>query len=404
MEFLRREDGAVALIFGLMAIPFIALVGWSVDYFRLIHVRDYLQAQVDSAAVNALLPDEQWELNANHPEQPWRLAMQGELQREYQGDWARNVAIQGNWLSGENKDFRVTASADVPLSFIKLLPGIGDTQAVAVSAVARLNTPDLIYSPPEFTSLSFEAYDFNRLWLYCFWPGRPPADPNLPRRTQMVPIADNGGSVFTPDPGNPRENEPIQDDLLREAYGQRTALGLDQLDTQEQGIWRQIAGGGIGQRKYTYLMPQCPPGSHLSMRLENVRDALQAVRIGSGSPQRWDTGGNRYNHYTDTKPTSGEPDDHLGIQSVTILETVICDTLDQCMNSTMEGGLIPPTQGNRHPQRAPEGCSQGRYMYYGWEDRPPELGGSDRDYDDIRVVMACPEEVWDGQRSVRLVS
>ncbi|WMT85429.1 Tad domain-containing protein [Pelagibacterium sp. 26DY04] len=392
-DLLRREDGVVAVIFAVMAIPFIAMAGWAVDYVRLQHVKDFLQAEADSAALSAL-----------HDEVNWsdvRTAMLAEVGRSYKGDWARQIEVRGQWLSGV--DFEVVAEADVPLAFVKLIPGVGETQHVTATAVARVSEPELRYSPPEFAALEFEAWDFNRLWLYCFWPDRPLNDPTQPRRTQMVPIADNGGSEFIPDAGNPLEDDnPIQDALLRSSYEMRTSLGVEYLDSQEQGIWRQIKSGSIGERKYTYLMPQCPAGSHLSLRLENVYNALQDVREKKITSARWDSGGTRNNYYTDTISERGVADQHTGLGSRNILETIVCERREECVTEDdRPGTLIPPRQTNRNPQRATAGCSNGQYMYYGWEDR---ISGSDRDYDDIRVVMACPEEVRSGERNARLLS
>jgi hypothetical protein len=52
-------------------------------------------------------------------------------------------------------------------------------------------------------------------------------------------------------------------------------------------------------------------------------------------------------------------------------------------------------------------------MYYGWEDRPPGVAGpsgnwthiawTDRDFDDIRVIMECPQYDDQGERFVRLI-
>src|SRR5690606_15926949 len=121
----------------------------------------------DSAALSAL-----------HDEVNWsdvRTAMLAEVGRSYKGDWARQIDVRGQWLSGV--DFEVVAEADVPLAFVKLIPGVGETQHVTATAVARVSEPELRYSPPEFAALEFEAWDFNRLWLYCFWPDRPLNDP-----------------------------------------------------------------------------------------------------------------------------------------------------------------------------------------------------------------------------------
>src|SRR5690606_34401613 len=176
-------------------------------------------------------------------------------------------------------DFEVTAAADVPLAFIKILPGIGETQRVSVSAVARLTNISPVFRAPRLTSLDGDAHDFNRVWLYCFWPDRPENNDNLPRRTQMVPIADNAGSKFEADPGYPDyAKNPIIDGDLREEYLDRTQQGMraDLLDTAKDGIWYRDNDQG-NKRSYVYLMPQCPLGSHLSLRLENVTSALYNV-------------------------------------------------------------------------------------------------------------------------------
>lgn len=415
MDFLRREDGAVALIFGLMAIPFMALVGWSVDYVRLNHVHDYLQAQVDTAALNALQPDEQWEVNARHPDEPWKAAMRGEIEREYQGDWARNIDIAGNWV-GEGY-FRVTANADVPLSFIKLIPGIPDLQLVAVSATAELIKPVEIREPPVNTTLDPEAGDYNRIWMYCYWPDRPANDPSQPKRTHMTPIADNGGSVYTAD-------MTYSDPALLADYNSGN-MGL-----RENGVWERRADSGQS-RQYVYFMPQCPSGSFMSFRLENVRFARgdsnywDSNEQGTNAPPN--SGGDkktgRFNYYTDTYFEEGsDVERYAGLhgpepyvapgQKVDILETILCDTEEQC-DPTHRDSIIPNRQTNRNPQKAAGGCEPGKYMYYGWEDRPPGLSGSsndwqhiawtDRDYDDIRIVIKCPVFTIEGDRHTRLV-
>lgn len=431
MDFLRREDGAVALIFGLMAIPFMALVGWSVDYVRLNHVHDYLQAQVDIAALNALQPDEQWDLIAMRPDAPWKAAMEDEIQREYRGDWARGVDVQGDWVVPLS-DFRVTVSAEVPLAFISLLPGVGDTQRVAVSAVARLVTPDVKRGAPESTFLDSEAGDFNRLWMYCYWPSRPENDPSLPKRTQMVPIADNGNSDFEVDFGvggsNIINDRPV-DGMLRDEFDRVVndyPLGLD---GREKGLWRIKSGAGSSNRKYVYYMPNCTGESRLSFRLENVRFARH-------QPQYWDSGQapnpnsnprqsdghtGRFNYYTDTTFSAEAVEEYHGLihpttgQPVNIVETVLCDTKDQCRKKS-EGGIVPEGK-NRTPQRANGECmstpDKPKYMYYGWEDRPPGQTGDSRgwqdfawtdgDFDDITIVIECPYFEVDGERNARLI-
>lgn len=410
MDFLRREDGAVALIFGLMAIPFMALVGWSVDYVRLNHVHDYLQTQVDTAALNALQPDEQWELIAMRPDAPWKAAMEDEIQREYRGDWARGVDVQGDWVG--DGYFRVTVNADVPLSFINLVPGIPDVQRVSVSATAELVKPTETREPPVNTTLDPEAGDYNRIWMYCYWPERPENDPNQPKRTHMTPIADNGGSVYTAD-------ITYSDPALLADYNSGNQ------NLREDGVWEWRGNAG-GKRQYVYFMPQCPSGSFMSFRLENVRFArTQSNFWDEGAPKNngGDKKSGRFDYYTDTYFNPGDTvEQYAGLhgpaeyvnpgQKVDILETILCDTEEQC-DPTHRDSIIPDRQTNRDPQRASEGCEPGKYMYYGWEDRPPGLSGrardwqdiawTDRDYDDIRIVIKCPVFTVEGDRHTRLV-
>jgi hypothetical protein len=107
--------------------------------------------------------------------------------------------------------------------------------------------------------------------------------------------------------------------------------------------------------------------------------------------------------YTDARLDAGGQEQHGGT-SPHQLETVLCED-PQCAQP-LNGGTIPGNnQRHRIPQKA-QGCSPGKYMYFGWEDRPPRnqggdgsgaphpVGtsdpGGDRDYDDIRLIMSCP--------------
>jgi len=416
-DLLRREDGVVAVIFAVMAIPFIAMAGWAVDYVRIQHVKEYLQAQVDSAALNAYVEE------GRTADQQWALvedATLGEISRQYQGNWARDVTLNHHYLSEANDMIEVTAHADVPLAFINLLPGIPDTQRVSVSAVAQFFAAKEVREPPDTSLLDPEAGDFNRLWMYCYWPNRPENDPDLPNRTRMVPFADNGGSTFTADFGEP----PTHGELGR-IYQEKIAshpLGLDGL---EEGVWHMSKGGGNNQRKYDYMWPNCTEGSFLSFRLENVR-------FSRTQSQYWDSGAapnnggdkitGRFDYYTDTffNPGStteqyaglyGPPAHTNGQQKVDILETILCDSVQECRPAS-QGGIIPDHRP-RDPQRATGSCEPGKYMYYGWEDRPDGLLGqsrdwqdiawTDRDYDDIRIIIKCPTFETVGERNSRLV-
>ena len=416
-DLVRREDGVVAVIFAVMAIPFIAMAGWAVDYVRLQHVREFLQNQVDSAALSAFVEeDETWQTK-------WGLVESvalAEIDREYQGSWAQNVILTPDRIS--DYDLEVTASALVPLAFMSILPGVPDTQLVSVSATVRFSDVKEVREPPDTSLLDPEAGDFNRLWMYCFWPNRPENDPDLPRRTRMVPVADNGGSEFLADFDSPPTTPGLVS--IYNSIATSNPLGLDGV---EQGPWRISEGANTNDREYEYMWPDCAQGSFLSFRLENVRFART-------QQQYWDTGAapnnggdkktGRFNYYTDTFFTLGSTtEQYAGLQgpepyvpagqTVNILETVLCDTIEDCRPAS-QGGVIPEGT-NRTPQRATGSCdgNQGKYMYYGWEDRPPGLSGTssnwqhiawtDRDYDDIRIIIKCPTFETVGERNARLI-
>ena len=55
------------------------------------------------------------------------------------------------------------------------------------------------------------------------------------------------------------------------------------------------------------------------------------------------------------------------------------------------------------PVTATGGCSESKSMYFGWEDRPPSAGGSDKDYNDIRILVSCPTLVKIADKEVRIV-
>lgn len=416
-NFIGRDDGSVAIIFAVMAIPFIAMAGWAVDYLRIQHVKEFLQIQVDTAALNSFVED------GRSPEQQWALAeaaANGEISRQYQGNWARNIALTHSYLSSASDMVEVSAQADVPLAFIHLLPGIPDTQRVSVSAVAQFFDYKEVRQPPDTSLLDPEAGDFNRLWMYCYWPNRPENDPDMPKRTRMVPVADNGGSEFEPDFGSP----PTMAGLLP-IYTEKSTSNPLGLDGITEGVWRMAKGGGNNEREYEYMWPDCTQGSYLSFRLENVR-------FSRTQPAYWDQGAarnnngdritGRFDYYTDTffelgstteqyAGLFGPPQYTNGQQKMDILETVLCNSLQEC-RPVSDGGIIPDHKP-RAPQRATGSCEPGKYMYYGWEDRPPGLIGqsrdwqdiawTDRDYDDIRIIIKCPTFETVGERNSRLV-
>lgn len=163
-------------------------------------------------------------------------------------------------------------------------------------------------------------------------------------------------------------------------------------DRRTHGRTRMTAIADNAGTKYTYTMPDCGVGTYLSYRLYNVRNA-RTLR------EAWDSRkAERHNYYSDTIIKGDRETYHLRYP---MLETVLCDTYAQCTPQS-QGGAIPEG-ANRTPQSTDKGCAPGKFMYYGWEDRPPGAGWSDRDYNDIRVIIECPTVRFVGTGSVRLV-
>jgi hypothetical protein len=161
----------------------------------------------------------------------------------------------------------------------------------------------------------------------------------------------------------------------------------------DKGRSQETAVADNGGTVYNYQMPRCESGESMSYHLYNVRGART-------SPHLWDKGNaTRYHYYTDTKIENDAEAYDLGGYS--LLETVLCDSLAACTGKS-KGGVIPEGK-NRTPVRATQKCLPGKFMYYGFEDRPPGLGWTDKDYDDIRIIIECPTLETDTTKNVRLI-
>ncbi len=414
-KFLKREDGVVAIIFAVMAIPFFAMAGWAVDYLRLEHVKEYLQIQADTAALNATHKDDPQATNWEQAQ--WdrtHSAIMAEINRTYSGAWASNIALTHEWLEPDVR-VKVTARADVPLAFMNIVPGIPDTQAVEVVAVVVVSETYWEYSV-EATDLDYEAGDYNRVWAYCFWPNRDPSG-DLPIRTQMTPIADNAGSstvknIYIAETSNPQIEgaEAIVDSDLRAMYISKQNSNINGVDGVLEGTYRTVSNAHMDvPRTYRYVSPLCQGESYFSLRLENVRNQR-------GDYRYWEVGdfyyasGERYNYYTDTYPDAVTDEMQYGGLELPawgggdadILETVLCESLSPC--GPASPGRDRQLGAANQRERAEAECPEGSYMYYGWEDRPAGIGEwTDADYDDIRVIISCPTLKSMGDQNPRLV-
>jgi Flp pilus assembly protein TadG len=251
-----------------------------------------------------------------------------------------------------------------------------DRATIAATAIAARPT-NVFYQPPESDWLDPEAGDYNEIYAYCFdtLGGGSPSERrskmtlvsnNLPQGTDIVALS---GGVITQNPPNPPNSL----------------------------VW-----------------PVCNArGQTLSFRLRNIRH-VKSNPVLWGNPSATISGRQpgrpEFNYYTDTVLVDNV--EQFDLQGFNILETVLCDTAAEC--GPGPESIIPRGRNRALTRlREPSPCQPGRYMYFGFEDRPPDQPGpnaswldpawTDSDYDDIRIIMRCPASGRLGDARVRLV-
>lgn len=346
---LADERGAVALIFALalpMLLGFGALVT-DIGNARLVEGR--MQGAADAAALAAVQDFDDREAAVARA-----LSYARQNVPESYGDVieAEDVVF-GSYDPGD----KVFVESETDVNAVRIILQRGEARdnalrrflsgmitsgatEVSVSAVAARYF-ETSYEKPILKDRGYEAGDYNEIFAYCYDSnsGTPVAD----RRTQMTLIHRN----ITP--------------------------GVDLTHTP----WPDCSADGLA----------------LSFRLRNIRDSRTTVQAGRRPT------GREYNHYTDTVRTDGR-DSFSGL-NLALVETKRCATEDECKKIS-QGGILAEGR-NRTPVREERPCIPGSYMYYGWEDRPPEWGGSDRDYDDITFILKCTASSTTPMGGARLV-
>lgn len=322
--FLRDRRGAIAVVFALTLLPVMSMTGAAVDYSSLTATEASLQAKTDAIALRTIGASDLRSVETDAE----RLIAQAF------GDGVRNVDVRARRIptpGGKgDQDYEVTVSADVPLRLISAVPGAPKAVRVVTVAVAR-GEARLESPPPPFVQLSHEAADYNQIFAYCFDADRQGLGSGVGAegtRRNMTLIADNGGTV------------------------------------------------------YDFEMPVCDEGESLSLRLRNVRNART-------KPHLWeDPNATQYDYYSDTTLSNGNAWKLNFPKDADVAETVLCDTLEQCLPGTEES--ILPSGKHRNPHAATRPCAEGKFMFFGFEDRPSPRHRGDRDFDDIRIVIGCP--------------
>lgn len=251
---------------------------------------------------------------------------------------------------------------------------IDDAKTISVEAIAA-RPVNVFYQPPESRTLDPEAGDFNEIYVYCF--DTRGTGSAASRRSQMTLVSNN---------------MPVGTNMMLVSGGVVTA------NPSATPIW-----------------PRCTQeGQTLSIRLRNIRHAKSnpALWLNSNATVSGVRPGRpEHNFYTDTRLENWV--EQFDLQGFNILETVRCDTAAQCTPGS--GSSVIPAGRNRQNSRRRETqpCEPGKFMYFGFEDRPPGQSGAnanwlqpawtDTDYDDIRIVMKCPNSGRLGDAFVRLV-
>jgi Flp pilus assembly protein TadG len=377
------RQGATATIFAL-SMPVIAgglAMGIDFSLYNMVHNR--MQATVDGAALAAAMEIER----GGDVTDTALQFVGGELPAQFAGmttaaDVTLGIYSNADGFRPDNSSdanavrVRGERSPDRGNAMTQLFSTLFLDHAKTISVEAIAARPvNVFYQPPESRTLDPEAGDYNEIYVYCFDTlGSGPPDS---RRSQMTLVSNN---------------MPAGSNIV------------------------QISGGVItANPPTTPTWPRCnQEGQTLSIRLRNFRHA-------KSNPSLWSNpnatvsgvrpGRPEHNYFTDTRIEAWV--EQFDLQGFNILETVRCDTAAQCTPGS--GASTIPTGRNRQHSRRRETqpCEPGKFMYFGFEDRPPGQTGAnsnwlqpawtDTDYDDIRVVMRCPNSGRLGDAFVRLV-
>jgi Flp pilus assembly protein TadG len=378
----RDRSGAVAMSFVVLLPLMLTGIGLAVDYsiFRINHTT--MQAAVDAGALAAID-----NLNADASAKvATAVAM---VTRNVPSDYgpvtqasdvvvgtysAEQGFVPGNGPGANAVQVVAVRSPERGNAVRRIFSVFLSNSALTIGVTAIAARPaSVFYEPPALTNLDNEAGDYNEIYAYCYdstGSGAPET-----RRSQMTLISNN---------------VPSNQNIVSISGGVITANP----PAPQNLVW-----------------PRCDSqGQTLSFRLRNVRHAKSLSYLWANPNDNGGYPGRpEYNHFTDTTINNGR-ETYGGLDQPDV-ETVLCDTLDKC-NTSVPGNIVP--QGSyRSPQLASGTCAPGKFMYFGWEDRPPNQPGSNRnwtdpawtdtDYNDIVIVVRCPRNGALGNGKPRLV-
>ncbi len=137
-RFARDDNGAVALVFGLMVIPCVMLVGFSVDFGRMLAVKAQAQGIADSAALAAGREVQKVSTNFLATATPAATKYWEEHSQQIGHVIQKSVAVS---MPPQNNQVTVEASLWVPTPFLSvgsmIAPGAGEVGAPADCAASK---------------------------------------------------------------------------------------------------------------------------------------------------------------------------------------------------------------------------------------------------------------------------
>ncbi len=390
-RFGKDERGNVALAFGLALVPMVGAAGTALDYQSASNTRHVLQTEADAAALEVMKAVVEVQTNSANATKSQSergamidqraaaiLAARQAIAQARTSDRATGVAMTGRWEDALKTEYTFTASGNVKRVFV--IAGVGGQEPVMpikISATAKMDVQTSTSTAvPTLANPGYEAGDYNRIYAYCY-DDKKKNEANR-GRSKMTPVSTNGTS----------------------------------------GSYVELISGAAFR---TVQMPVCEGNEVLSWRLYNVRGQRTNSNAWprdtyNSTTKLWSqtdrSGYEIYNHYSDTKinGNSGLEDyafrgDAFGFNGpIKMMETVVCDTMEQCTPG--RPGSIIPTGRNRSPNPQNATCEPGKFMFMGWEDRPflmrntgsndyssnNSFQWTDSDYDDITLVISCPEK------------
>ncbi|HEY8564959.1 MAG TPA: pilus assembly protein TadG-related protein [Beijerinckiaceae bacterium] len=349
--FIDDRAGTVGLIFGLALLPLLGGMGVAVDFARSAQMRERMRVASDQLAVNIAATDASKAIDSAAIAEAARQRLLSSM------PGVRSVNVQGRWLDSANYEVVIRSTLDNML--VAAVPGMPKTSDLQIATVVKRIPAEFLIVAPESSMLEPEAADYNRLYMYCYYPKW-------------------------------REDPNTRNDSNK---GRRE--------------FKRISDNATPSSTYNDGVPNCNANEVPSYMIRNVRNAR-------AEPGKWDTDRNYYEYFSDsvfsddtkvyTHTMVGERIDSQRNRSAVnfggnpMLETVLCDTKEQC-KSRDQGGILSPRQTGKTPASATGACPIGKYMYFGYEDR----WDGDKDYDDIRVVIRCPGRKDLADKQVRIV-